>query len=235
MRLLEVVAGPQTRAERWRTCDFADRKLGKGVVSCNDTPGFIANRIGTYWLRRRQRAAVENRVTVEEADAVLGRPIGVPKTGVFGLIDLVGLDLMPLVGRSLAGRAARGRRLPRGLRRARVRQGDDRERLHRPQGQGRLLPAEARFGEEREGGARPRHRRVRARPAPAAGEHRAGPARSLKALFEHARQDRRLRLAGDVGHACLCRRPGAGDRRSTSRRSIAPCASATTGSAGRSS
>ena len=40
-------------------------------------------------------------MTVEEADAVLSRPIGVPKTGVFGLIDLVGLDLMPLVGRSL--------------------------------------------------------------------------------------------------------------------------------------
>ena len=38
---------------------------------------------------------------MEEADAVLSRPIGVPKTGVFGLIDLVGLDLMPLVGRSL--------------------------------------------------------------------------------------------------------------------------------------
>ena len=102
MRLLEVVAGPQTRAEAVaEVCDFADRKLGKGVVPCNDTPGFIANRIGTYWLIAAVRAAIESGVTVEEADAVLGRPIGVPKTGIFGLIDLVGLDLMPLVGRSL--------------------------------------------------------------------------------------------------------------------------------------
>ena len=102
MRLLEVVAGPQTRADAVAAvCDFADRKLGKGVVPCNDTPGFIANRIGTYWLVAAVRAALEGGVTVEEADAVLGRPVGVPKTGVFGLIDLVGLDLMPLVGRSL--------------------------------------------------------------------------------------------------------------------------------------
>ena len=102
MRLLEVVAGPQTRTDAVASVrDFADRKLGKGVVPCNDTPGFIANRIGTYWLVAAVRAAIEGGVTVEEADAVLGRPMGVPKTGVFGLIDLVGLDLMPLVGRSL--------------------------------------------------------------------------------------------------------------------------------------
>ena len=94
--------GRQARAEAVaEVCDFADRKLGKGVVPCNDTPGFIANRIGTYWLIAAVRAAIESGVTVEEADAVLGRPIGVPKTGIFGLIDLVGLDLMPLVGRSL--------------------------------------------------------------------------------------------------------------------------------------
>ncbi len=102
MRLLEVVAGPETRTDAVAAvCDFADRKLGKGVVACNDTPGFIANRIGTYWMVAAVRAAVEDGVTVEEADALLSRPIGVPKTGIFGLIDLVGLDLMPLVGRSL--------------------------------------------------------------------------------------------------------------------------------------
>ena len=102
MRLLEVVAGPASRTEAVASvCDFADRTLGKGVVPCNDTPGFIANRIGTYWLVTAVQAALDGGVTVEEADAVLGRPMGVPKTGVFGLIDLVGLDLMPLVGRSL--------------------------------------------------------------------------------------------------------------------------------------
>ncbi len=102
MRLLEVAAGPATRPDALAAVsDFADRKLGKSVVPCNDTPGFIANRIGTFWLSSAIGAALEGGVTVEEADALMGRPIGAPKTGVFGLIDLVGLDLMPLVGRSL--------------------------------------------------------------------------------------------------------------------------------------
>ena len=102
MRLLEVAAGPATREDAAEAVsDFADLRLGKSVVRCKDTPGFIANRIGTYWLVAAIGAALEDGITVEEADALLGRPIGAPKTGVFGLIDLVGLDLMPLVGRSL--------------------------------------------------------------------------------------------------------------------------------------
>ena len=102
MRLLEVVSGAATRPNAaLAVCDFADRKLGKGIVACKDTPGFIANRIGTYWIVTALKEALDGAVTIEEADAVLSRPIGVPKTGVFGLIDLVGLDLMPLVGRSL--------------------------------------------------------------------------------------------------------------------------------------
>ena len=102
MRLLEVTAGPATREDAVEAVSgFADRMLGKSVVRCNDTPGFIANRIGTYWLVAAIGAALEDGIGVEEADALLGHPIGAPKTGVFGLIDLVGLDLMPLVGRSL--------------------------------------------------------------------------------------------------------------------------------------
>src|SRR5690606_5176904 len=55
----------------------------------------IANRIGTFWIQTGVNEALDRGVTVEEADAVLGKPMGVPKTGVFGLVDLVGLDLMP--------------------------------------------------------------------------------------------------------------------------------------------
>ena len=49
MRLLEVVAGAATRDDALKVIsDFADRRLGKGVVDCHDRPGFIANRIGIF-------------------------------------------------------------------------------------------------------------------------------------------------------------------------------------------
>ncbi len=102
MRLLEIVAGPATRPEAVaRISDFCDRRLGKGVVRCKDTPGFIANRIGTYWLHASVVGAFAEGISVEEADAVVGRPMGIPKTGVFGLMDLVGIDLMPHVMASM--------------------------------------------------------------------------------------------------------------------------------------
>ncbi|MDE2618898.1 MAG: 3-hydroxyacyl-CoA dehydrogenase family protein, partial [Sphingomonadales bacterium] len=51
MRLIEIVRGAETDAAvADRVEDFADRMLGKRVVPTKDTPGFIANRIGTYWL-----------------------------------------------------------------------------------------------------------------------------------------------------------------------------------------
>ena len=103
MRLLEVVAGAQTRDGVVASfSDFADRRMGKGVVVCNDTPGFIANRIGTFWIQAAVATALDQGLSVEEADAVMGRPLGIPKTGVFALMDLVGIDLMPHVDRSLS-------------------------------------------------------------------------------------------------------------------------------------
>ena len=102
MRLLEIVAGSKTNPQAIATIrEFADVKLGKGVVDCKDTPGFIANRIGTFWIQAAVVEAFKGNVTVEQADAAIGRALGIPKTGIFGLMDLVGIDLMPLVGKSL--------------------------------------------------------------------------------------------------------------------------------------
>ena len=102
MRLLEVVPGPATDPELVaRVSAFCDHVLGKSIVRCKDTPGFIANRIGTFWLQRGVNAAMDLGLGVEEADAVMGRPFGIPKTGVFGLLDLVGLDLMPHIDASM--------------------------------------------------------------------------------------------------------------------------------------
>lgn len=104
MRLLELVVGKHTSLDAAaRVRHFADVQLGKTVVDCADRPGFIANRIGTYWLHASVVRALHHGVGVEAADALLGKPMGVPKTGVFGLMDLVGLDLMPHVLSSLMG------------------------------------------------------------------------------------------------------------------------------------
>jgi 3-hydroxyacyl-CoA dehydrogenase len=104
MRLLEIVRGPDTRPDAVATlAEFCDVALGKGVVPCNDTPGFLGNRVGVFALQVGIVEAAEAGLTVEEADAIMGRPMGIPKTGVFGLYDLIGLDLMLDVAASLEG------------------------------------------------------------------------------------------------------------------------------------
>ena len=102
MRLLEVVAGPDTRVDAIAlVAEFSDVNLGKAVVKAKDTPGFIANRIGVFWIQCAVNAARELGLSVEEADAVMGKPIGAPKSGVFDLLDIVGLDLQPHIDASL--------------------------------------------------------------------------------------------------------------------------------------
>ena len=73
---------------------FCEENLGKGVIICKDTPGFLGNRVGVYAMQVAMTEAIKMDLTIEEADAIFGRPMGVPKTGVFGLYDLIGIDLM---------------------------------------------------------------------------------------------------------------------------------------------
>lgn len=102
MKLLEVVPSPQFHQDRFADfCDFADRTLGKGVVRTKDTPGFLANRIGVYWMTAGLVEALRSGIEVEQADAVMGKPLGFPKTGMFGLYDLIGIDLMPLIAKEM--------------------------------------------------------------------------------------------------------------------------------------
>ncbi|MFK7840293.1 MAG: 3-hydroxyacyl-CoA dehydrogenase NAD-binding domain-containing protein [Bdellovibrionales bacterium] len=102
MRLLELIVGEKTDKKAVQTIrEICDVKLGKGVVQCNDTPGFIANRLGVFWLTAGVNEAIKQNVPIELADAVMSKPVGIPKTGVFGLIDLVGIDLMPKLSESL--------------------------------------------------------------------------------------------------------------------------------------
>lgn len=102
MKLLEVVRSPTFDPARFAAFnDFADRVLGKTVVGCKDTPGFLANRIGVYWMTAGLVEALRLNIKVEEADAVMGKPLGFPKTGMFGLYDLIGIDLMPLIAKAM--------------------------------------------------------------------------------------------------------------------------------------
>ena len=102
MRLLELASGAETRPEAVETlARFADVALGKTVVRCKDTPAFIANRLGCFWLSCAIAEAVDRGLTVEEADALLGRPFGIPKTAVFGLMDLIGIGVYVHITASL--------------------------------------------------------------------------------------------------------------------------------------
>lgn len=96
--LLELVAGAATEpsvAERLQRA--GDHQLGKTVLRCRDTPGFLANRIGNFWMAAAAAEALRGEVDIETADAVMARAFGTPRTGVFGLFDLVGINLVPLI------------------------------------------------------------------------------------------------------------------------------------------
>lgn len=95
MRLLELVRGTDTdETVMDRLAAYNDQIMGKGVVRCNDTPGFLGNRVGVFALQVGMDEAFRLGLNIEEADALMGRPMGIPKTGVFGLYDLIGVDLM---------------------------------------------------------------------------------------------------------------------------------------------
>ena len=94
--LLELVGGPATDPEVLARLEWAgDRQLGKTVLRCRDTPGFLANRIGNFWMAVASAEALRGGVGIETADAVMARFFGTPRTGVFGLFDLVGINLVP--------------------------------------------------------------------------------------------------------------------------------------------
>ena len=80
---------------------FAERRLGKGVVPCKDTPNFIANRIGSFFCGTVFEITQKGGYTVEEVDALTGPLIGLPNSATFRLLDIIGLDVMSFVGANL--------------------------------------------------------------------------------------------------------------------------------------
>jgi 3-hydroxyacyl-CoA dehydrogenase len=95
MGLLEIVSEKENDVKKIEFLKiFCEENLGKGVIICKDTPGFLGNRVGVYAMQVAMTEAIKMDLGIEEADAIFGRPMGVPKTGVFGLYDLIGIDLM---------------------------------------------------------------------------------------------------------------------------------------------
>ncbi|HEX9198419.1 MAG TPA: 3-hydroxyacyl-CoA dehydrogenase NAD-binding domain-containing protein [Acidobacteriaceae bacterium] len=108
MRLLEIIATPETDAADIAVVShFCDQRLGKAVVRSNDTPNFIANRVGTFEMLNAIRLMMEQGLTIEEVDALTGAALGWPKTGTFRLGDLVGVDVLAHVATNFAAKAER--------------------------------------------------------------------------------------------------------------------------------
>src|ERR1035438_4156307 len=108
MRLLEIIATPDTDAAAIAAvAQFCDQRLGKAVVRSNDTPNFVANRIGSFELFNAIRLMMAEGLTIEEVDTLTGAALGWPKTGTFRLSDMVGIDVLVYIAKNFAGQAER--------------------------------------------------------------------------------------------------------------------------------
>ena len=102
LHLLELIRGADTLPEVADFVkDFAQRRLGKGVVECKDTPNFIGNRIGSFVGSLVQKLTVEGNYTIEEVDLLTGPLIGLPKSASYRLLDIVGIDVWAHVTNNL--------------------------------------------------------------------------------------------------------------------------------------
>ncbi len=93
MKLLELIPTKHTLSMIVADIkQFAEERLGKGVVIGKDTPNFIANRIGTYGIQVTLQAMAKHSLTTAFVDELTGPLIGRPKSATFRTLDLVGLD-----------------------------------------------------------------------------------------------------------------------------------------------
>ncbi|MBV8761527.1 MAG: 3-hydroxyacyl-CoA dehydrogenase/enoyl-CoA hydratase family protein [Deltaproteobacteria bacterium] len=95
MKLLELVAGPETSAEaKARIEKWGKDELGKGIVWAKDTPNFVGNRIGVQSMMTVIHTMMAMELSPEDVDAITGVPLAHPKSATFRTADMVGLDTM---------------------------------------------------------------------------------------------------------------------------------------------
>ncbi len=110
MRLLEIIPAAESDPGLVAAfAAFADRLLGKQVVFANDTPNFIANRIGIAVMFNAANLMLQQGLTVEDVDALTGSALGFPRTGTFRLADMVGIDILAHVAANFPAGVTRGR------------------------------------------------------------------------------------------------------------------------------
>jgi 3-hydroxyacyl-CoA dehydrogenase len=92
MKLLELVAGPETSPEAKALGEAFGEELGKGIVWAQDTPNFIGNRIGLHSMFTTIHLMLEKGLAPEDVDAITGIAMAHPKSATFRTADVVGLD-----------------------------------------------------------------------------------------------------------------------------------------------
>ena len=102
LRLVEVIPTAETDpAVTERVSQFANHRLGKGVVVAKDTPNFIGNHLALYGVMLTLQALESGRYTIEEIDAMTGPALGRPKSATFRTMDIAGIDILVHVAKNL--------------------------------------------------------------------------------------------------------------------------------------
>ncbi len=102
MPLVELIATPTTQPVVLDQLEaFVTSGLGKGVVRAKDTPNFIANRIGIAGMLSTMKEVENFGLTYDVVDDLTGKKLGRASSGTFRTADVVGLDTMAHVIKTL--------------------------------------------------------------------------------------------------------------------------------------
>ena len=102
MQLVELIPTPTTEARYLDQLEtFATSTLGKGVVRAKDTPNFIANRVGIAGMLSTMHEAEQFGLSYDLVDDLTGKKLGRASSGTFRTADVVGLDTMAHVIRTM--------------------------------------------------------------------------------------------------------------------------------------
>src|SRR6185312_4111054 len=103
MHLVEVIPGRVTDPKLLEGLEaFLTSTLGKGVVFAKDTPNFIGNRIGVFSILSTMYHTTQFKLGFDAVDALTGPAIGRPKSATYRTADVVGLDTMAHVIKTMA-------------------------------------------------------------------------------------------------------------------------------------